>query len=67
VSSCRRDEQQRRGELITFFSGNDDDPFAHARIRRVSAQQWWLEIPSHSRWQPTQFEASLGDIVVHAG
>ncbi len=51
----------RRGELITLVSG--DDPFAHARMRRVSAQQWRLEMPSHSRWQPTPFEAGLGDIV----
>lgn len=53
----------RRGELITLVSGADDDPFAHARMRRVSAQQWRLEMPSHTRWEPTPFEAGLGDIV----
>jgi hypothetical protein len=54
---------QRRGDLITLVSGDDADPFAHARVRRVGARRWRLEMPSNSRWQPTPFEAELDDIV----
>jgi hypothetical protein len=53
----------RRGDLITLVSGDDDNPFSHARVRRVSSQLWRLEMPSHTRWQPTPFEGTLGDIL----
>jgi len=47
---------RKRGACIIIESGPKTDACAHARLRRVSAQQWALEMPDHrDRWEPTPF------------
>lgn len=42
---------RRRGDTITLESGPKGDVVPHARIRRVTAQCWMLELPDHQgRW-----------------
>jgi len=46
-----------------LVSGDEDEPFAHARLRRVATQKWRLEMPSHTRWQPTPFSGSISTVL----
>lgn len=51
---------RRRADLLILESGNRRDPLPHARLRRVSAQSWRLEMPTHTgRWDPTPFRDDL--------
>jgi hypothetical protein len=43
-----------RADLLVIESGPDNDPIPHARLRRLSAQSWRLEMATHDeRWQRT--------------
>jgi hypothetical protein len=55
----------KRADVITLVSGDIADPFAHARLRRVSTSHWQLEMPagSGSRWQATPFRGPLPDVL----
>ena len=51
---------RRRADLLILESGNRRDPIAHARLRRISAQSWRLEMPrTAGRWAPTPFRDDL--------
>ena len=50
---------RRRGDMLTLESGATADPHAHARLRKVSQSLWILEMPSHTRWQPTPFRETM--------
>ena len=44
---------RKRGDLVVIESGHRG-PIPHARLRRISAQSWSLEMATHTaRWQPT--------------
>jgi hypothetical protein len=54
---------RRRGAVLTIESGARTDPAAHARLRRVSAQLWVLEIATHmEEWRPTGHRAVMADL-----
>ena len=54
----------KRADLVTLVSGPEDDPFPHARLRRVSASSWALEMPTHtSRWEPTPVVGPLQEVL----
>ena len=45
---------RHRADLITIESGPAKDPWPHARLRRVGAHLWQLEMATHTgRWEPT--------------
>jgi hypothetical protein len=41
---------RKRGDLIILESGSEDDPVAHARLRRVTSQWWTLEMGITGKW-----------------
>lgn len=48
----------------TLESGPVGDPFAHARLRRLSATLWTLEMPTRSgRWDPTGIRDTVDNVV----
>lgn len=48
---------RQRAGTITLESGPKTDAMAHARIRRVTAQWWSIELPDHrGRWSEVSFE-----------
>jgi len=54
-----------RGETLFLESGPDDDPFVHARLRRLSATLWTLEMPSRNgRWETTGVRATVDNVIV---
>jgi len=54
---------RRRGDLLTIESGPSDDPYPRARLRRVGAQSWRLEMATHTgRWEPTPFQGHRDEI-----
>lgn len=55
---------RRRAALVTIESGPEDDPFPHARLRRIASNHWRLEMPTFSgRWETTPFQGSLDDVL----
>jgi len=55
---------RRRAALLTLESGPEYDRIPHARLRRVGAHQWQLEMATHSgRWQATPMRARLEEAV----
>ena len=44
---------RKRADTLVLESGPADDPFPHARLRRVAVHLWTLEMPSGKRWQPS--------------
>jgi len=49
----------RRAALVTIVSGPSDDPIPHARLRRLTAKSWQLEMANHmGRWEPTPIRAA---------
>jgi hypothetical protein len=55
---------RHRTPLITLESGPADDPVLHARLRRVAANLWQLEMATHTgRWQSTPFRAARDDLL----
>lgn len=47
-------------DLLVLESGDRRDPVRHARLRRVSAQYWRLEMPTHARrWERTPIRDEL--------
>ena len=54
-----------RADTLILESGPVDDAFAHARMRRLSATLWTLEMPSRSgRWDPTGIRDTVDKVVV---
>lgn len=62
---------RRRADLLTLESGPADDPFAHARLRRVAVSLWRLEMPEGRGWAATpvrgQIDAVLTTLVEEFG
>ena len=55
---------RRRADVVVIESGPDDDPWPHARLRRVGAHQWRLEIATHTgRWETTPLQAQRDELV----
>lgn len=55
---------RRRAALLTIESGEPDDPLPHARLRRLAAKTWQLEIANHmGRWEPTPFRGARDALV----
>jgi hypothetical protein len=55
---------RHRAPLITLESGPPDDPVLHARLRRLAANLWQLEMATHTgRWQPTPFRAARDEVL----
>jgi hypothetical protein len=55
---------RRRGDTLTLVSGPENDPIAHARLRKVSSQWWTLEMPTHTgRWDKTGLRAPRLDVL----
>ncbi len=48
---------RKRGDTITLESGPKGDAMPHARVRRVTAQWWSLELPDHrGQWGQASFD-----------
>ena len=55
---------RQRADLVTIESGPAADPYAHARLRRVSVHLWRLEMATHSgHWEVTPFRAGLDEVL----
>lgn len=55
---------RKRGELLVIESGPDDDPVAHARLRRTTKQWWTLDMGTHSgKWERTPFRATRDELL----
>lgn len=55
---------RRRADLITLESGSEDDPIAHARLRRVAAHLWTIECATHTgRWERTGFRGLIDEML----
>lgn len=55
---------RRRAALVTIESGATDDPIPHARLRRLAAKVWQLEMANHmGRWEPTPFHGPRDALV----
>lgn len=52
-----------RADLLTLESGPEDNPFRHARLRRVMVQYYQLEMPTNSRWELTPFRGPMEEVV----
>jgi hypothetical protein len=51
---------RQRADLLVLESGPLDDPFPHARLRRVAVHLWTLECATHTgRWENTGFRGPL--------
>ena len=54
---------RRRGDLLTIETGPDDHPYPRARLRRVGAQSWRLEMATHNgRWELTPFHGRRDEV-----
>lgn len=52
----------KRGDTIALYSGPDDDPIPHVRLRRATVQWWYLDIANHvGKWEPTDIRASISN------
>lgn len=54
----------RRGQTLIVMTGPTSDPEPEARMGRLSAGLWQLDLRHHSgRWDPTPFTGDLQDLV----
>jgi hypothetical protein len=55
---------RKHADLLVLESGTEDDPFARARLRRVTKQYWVLEMPiPGGKWQRTPFRGLRIDVL----
>jgi hypothetical protein len=54
---------RRHVDTLVIESDDVDDPFQHARLRRVSAHLWRLEMPAGRRWDVLPEKGELAAIV----
>lgn len=55
---------RKHGDLLVIESGDEADPVAHARLRRVTKQWWTLEMPTHGgRWDKTGLRANRLEVL----
>lgn len=56
-----------RADVLTLESGEANAAVPHARFRRVSAQCFRLEMPTHTgKWQPTPLRGLLVQVLADA-
>lgn len=60
---CEHIRVRKRGDLIILESGPQDDPVAHARLRRVTSQWWTLEMGIAGKWERTPFRAPRRELL----
>lgn len=56
---------KKRGQSLTIFSGEADDPWPHARLVRKGSTSdiWQLSFPNHrGRWERTPFFGSISQL-----
>ncbi len=54
---------RRHGALLIIESGPEDDPVAHARMRRVAVSLWTLEMATHlGKWERTGLRGLYDEI-----
>ncbi len=52
------------GKGIVIESGPDDDPLPHARLMRLSDEDWRVDFPKSSgRWELTPYTGPRGNLV----
>lgn len=52
------------GVLLVIESGPEDDPVRHARVRRMGAHIWRLEMPGRADgWETTPFRGQLEEML----
>ena len=55
---------RKRGALLTIESGDQEDPWPHARLRRDTVHLWCLEMAVRGgRWERTPFRAQMEELV----
>ena len=54
---------RKRGDVVVIETA-DVPPIADARLRRVSVQDWTLEMATHTgRWEPTPLRAARHELL----
>lgn len=52
ANGLRHLRTRHRADVVTIESGPEDDPVAHARVKRVGVHLWVLEIADHrGKWE----------------
>jgi len=55
---------KKRGALLTIVSGDEADPWPHARLRRDTVHLWRLEMAVRGgRWERTPFRAQMEELM----
>ncbi|MBL8714579.1 MAG: hypothetical protein JNL79_01215 [Myxococcales bacterium] len=54
---------RRHVDTLVIESDDVDDPFKHARLRKVSVHLWRLEMPAGSRWDVLPDKEELAKLV----
>ncbi|MGK3998863.1 hypothetical protein [Sorangium sp. So ce1024] len=55
---------RKYGQLVIIESGPENDPIAHARLRRDTVHLWTLEIATHTgKWEKTGFRGLWQDLL----
>lgn len=55
----------KRGQALTIFSGQPDDPWLHARLSRKNktSNLWTLSFPNHrGRWERTPYVGNIQEL-----
>jgi hypothetical protein len=52
------------GKSVVIESGPEDDPMPHARLMRLSDEDWRIDFPKSSgRWETTPYTGPRGNLV----
>ena len=55
---------RKRGAALTIESGPDDNPWAHARLKRDTVHLWTLQMAGRGgRWEITPFRGTMDELV----
>lgn len=56
---------RRHGHAIVLESGPKGDSHLHARLHRITANRWQLDIADHrGRWEPTPYNDSIEPLLI---
>jgi hypothetical protein len=59
---------RKRADAVILDAGTKADPWPRARVRRVTAQWWTLDVADHlGRWEQTPLRAPLEEILAELG
>lgn len=57
-------EVRARGDLMTLDSIDKfGNKYSHARLRRKSIHQWFLEMPTKNKWESTFMEGTIEELI----